>query len=174
MKINAHGGGAYHSTAIYFMEMSLRSKQIGINMLTSGIKTARPHLNFSLRNVLIVGERSLFQEGLEKLLSPETGMSVISAKYTNDPELLAAIAQTRPDVILVNESTTFDSAHILELLFSESALTILQVVVIRLDNNIVDVYEMPKRFVTTKRFVITRRDDFVDVVLGKFQHVKVS
>ena len=143
-------------------------------MITSGIKTFMSYLNFSLRNVLIVGERSLFQEGLEKLLGPETGVSVTSAQYTNDSGVLAAVAQNRPDVILVNESPNLDTTHILELLFSKSSLTILYVIVVRLDNNIVDVYEMPKRFVTTKRFVITKRDEFVDVVLGKFQQIKVN
>jgi len=123
------------------------------------------HLNLPSRRVFIVGDNTLFEEGITKLLAYGTDLSVTGKKYTDDPAFLDAIAQNQPDVILLNESTAFDSAHILELLLSTPLLTALYIIIIRLSNNTVDVYEMPKRY------VITTPDDLVDVVQGNFQNM---
>lgn len=123
------------------------------------------HSNSQTQRVFIVGDNSLFEEGITKLLACGSDLSVSGAKYTNDSALLDAIAQHRPDVIVVNESMPFDSSHILELLFmaplQQFAPTI---IVMRLDNTMIDVYEMPKRF------NVTKRDELVAVVRGDFQY----
>lgn len=78
--------------------------------------------------------------------------------------LLEAVSHNQPDVILVNESTYINPTHILDLLFSTPSLTALYIIIVRHGNNMIDVYEMPKRF------SITKRDELVAVVLGDFQN----
>ena len=119
--------------------------------------------NLSLQRISIVGDNSLFEEGVAHLLTLGTDLAVSGITYTDDLSFLNAISHNKPDAILLNESTTFDVCHILELLFTESSLSARYVIVIRLDNNTVDVYEMPKRF------VITKRDELINVVRGNFQ-----
>lgn len=123
------------------------------------------HSALTTQRIFIVGDNSLFEEGITHLLTIETGLLVSNVKYTSDLSFMDMIAQNQPDVILLNESTMLDSAHILELLFSIQLLTALCIIVVRLDNSIVDVYEMPKRF------VITKRDELVSVVQGNFDHI---
>ncbi len=124
------------------------------------------NLKLSTRRVFIVGDASLFEEGITKLLSfGGTELLVSGAKYTDDPAFLEVITQNQPDVILLNESTALDSAHILNLLLSAPSLTALYIIIIRLNSNLVDVYEMPKRF------VITRPCELVDVVQGNFHEM---
>ena len=83
-------------------------------------------------------------------------------KYTDDLSFLEAVSQHKPDVILLNESMQVDSTHILNLIFSTPSLTPVYVVIVRLGSSIVDVYEMPKRF------AVTKGDELVAVVQGKF------
>lgn len=120
--------------------------------------------NLSTKRVFIVGDGSLFEEGITHLLSFGTDIFVSGAKYTNDPALLEAVSHNQPDVILLNESTYINPTHILDLLFSTPSLTASYIIIIRLGNNMIDVYEMPKRF------SITKRDELVAVVLGDFQN----
>jgi DNA-binding NarL/FixJ family response regulator len=120
------------------------------------------------RRVSIVGDNSLFEEGIAQLLAFGADLAVSNTKYTDDPAFLDAIAQIRPDVILLNESTICDSAHILELLFSIQSFTALSVIMVRLDNNVVDVYDV---FEMPKQVTVTNRDELVAVVRGDFQQV---
>lgn len=131
-------------------------------MLTTSQETAVFYSSLSARRVFIVGNDSLFEEGITNLLSFGTDLAVSGTKYTDDPALLAAVIQHRPDVIVVNESMPFDAAHILDLIFSTPTLTALYVVIVRLGSNMVDVHEMPKRL------SVTKRDDLISVVRGDF------
>jgi DNA-binding NarL/FixJ family response regulator len=123
-----------------------------------------PKLHLSSRRVFIMGDNSLFEEGIAQLLAFGADLSISNTKYTDDPAFLDAIAQNRPDVILLNESSC-DSAHIIELLFSTPALTAQYIIVVRLSNSMVDVFEMPKRF------TITKQDELVAVVQGNFKQI---
>ena len=118
--------------------------------------------NLHIQRVFIVGDNSLFEEGIAKLLVLGAGLSVTGRKYTDDLYFLEAVSQHKPDVILLNESMQVDSTHILNLIFSTPSLTPVYVVIVRLGSSIVDVYEMPKRF------AVTKGDELVAVVQGKF------
>lgn len=130
--------------------------------------------NLSSRRVFIVGDNSLFEEGIAQLLAFGTDLSVSNTKYTDDPAFLDTIAQNQPDVILLNESTSQNTAAILKLLFSIPSLVGLRVIIVRLSDNIVDVYEMPKQAVARneterQQFNITNPDELMSVVRGEFQ-----
>jgi DNA-binding NarL/FixJ family response regulator len=98
------------------------------------------------QRVLIFGD-SIFEEGIANLLSDEADLQVSSAKYKDDRAFLAEIAEQRPDVLVLNESTPQNTVRILKLLFSIPELTGLRVVIVRLSDNMIDVYEMPKQAV---------------------------
>lgn len=119
----------------------------------------------SARRVFIVGNDSLFEEGLANLLSSGTDLSISSTKYKDDHSLLEEIALYQPEVIVVNESMPHDSAHILDLIFSTTSVTAQYVMVVRLGSDIVDIHEMPKRV------SVTRRAELVSVVRGDFNCV---
>ncbi len=129
-----------------------------------------PNSDLSTQRVLIFGE-SVFEEGVANLLSDGADLQVSSAKYTDDLEFLDEIAKKQPDVIMFNESTPQNTNHILKLLFSIPALAGLRVIVIRLSDNLVDVYEMPKQAAEKNDYErqqvnVTNRDELVAVVRG--------
>ena len=126
--------------------------------------------NLPTRHVFIVGT-SMFEEGLTLLLTFGTGLQVSGAKYVDDLWLLDTIVHNQPDVILWSESTLLDSVHMLGLLISTPSLAGLRVIIVRLTDNIVNVYKLPMqmgagRLYKQQQFVITKRDDLVDVVRG--------
>lgn len=129
-----------------------------------------PHRDLSTQRVLIFGE-SIFEEGIARLLASGADLQVSGAKYTDDLAFLDEIAQKLPDVILLNESTPQNTARILKLLFSIPSLAGLRVIIIRLNDNMVDVYEMPKQVVASnenerQQFKVTKPDQLISVVRG--------
>ena len=132
----------------------------------------KPRLNSSSPRIFIVGDDSIFEEGITHLLIRGTGMQVSSAKYIDDPAFLEAITKSQPDIILLNESALLDSAHFLELLFSSPSLAGSCVIVIRLTDILVDVYKMPKKILTGRiqrqqQVIVTKHEDLVDIVRGQ-------
>ena len=128
------------------------------------------HSDFSTQRVLIFGE-SILEEGIANLLGNGDDMQVSSAKYTTELAFLDEIAQKQPDVIMLNESTPLNTTRILKLLFSIPSLARLRVIVIRLSDNMIDVYEMPKHFeagkeIEREQFNITKPDELVTAVRG--------
>lgn len=134
-----------------------------------------PHSNYSTQRVLILGE-SIFEVGIARLLTNGADLDVSCVKYMDDFAFLDDVAQNRPDVIMLNEAIPGDSTHILDLLVSDPFLADLYVIIVRLGNNVVDVYKMPRQAVVQKgyerqQFVITHQDDLVAVVQGDFSRL---
>lgn len=127
--------------------------------------------NLSAQRVFIVGDNSLFEEGITHLLTFETDLQVSCVKYTDDLAFLADISQNRPDVILLNECVSLSPARILKLIHSIPLQAGLRIIIIRLSNTIIDVYDMPEQVVARKacerqQFTLTKRDDLVAAVRG--------
>jgi len=123
------------------------------------------------QRVFIVGNSSLFEEGITSLLTLEIGLQVSSIKYTNDHALLDHIAQHRPQVIILNESSLVDPMYILELIFSSISLAGLCIIIMRLTDNMVDVYNMSQKTNARKlckreQVILSKGDDLVAVVRG--------
>lgn len=105
-----------------------------------------PYLTLPLRHVFIVGDNSMFEEGITNLLSGVKSLKVSAAKYLDDSWFVNTIALLQPDIILVAESNILSSTHLLGLLFSaKTPLRDARIVVVRLTDNIVGVYKMPKQ-----------------------------
>ncbi|MEK6751934.1 MAG: hypothetical protein AABZ00_06690 [Chloroflexota bacterium] len=129
-----------------------------------------PHSDLSTQRILIFGA-SIFEEGVAYLLTIGTDLQVAYAKYTDELAFLDDIVQNRPNVILLNESTLLDLARILNMLFSIPSLAGLRVIIIRLSDNMIDVYEMPKQAVARneyerQQFIVTKPDELVAIVRG--------
>ncbi len=115
--------------------------------------------------IFILGA-SIFEEGIAHLLKFSTDLQVSGAKYTNDGMFLEDIIQAQPDVILLNESGTLDPAHIFDILFSVPPLAGRRVIIVRLTNNLIDVYDFPyrrnlRRLPKRRQFIVTKREDLL-------------
>lgn len=133
-------------------------------------------LPLSNRHVFIVGEDMLFDEGVANLLTTRTEMRVSRAKYTDNAWLVNSVLQNHPDTLLLAESDALGSTRLLDLIFSISLLENLRVVVVRLENTIVDVYEYPRQTGNHKvcrqwQFVITQGHELLDIVQGNFEQI---
>ena len=134
-------------------------------------------MNIPNRRVFIVGEDLLFEEGIAQLLTTKSKMHIFREKYIDDPWLLDFVSRKLPDVILLAESKTLGTDHLLDLIFSVPSLARSQVVVVRLDNNIVDIYEFPeliegKKICKQQQFNIQKPDELVALVQGDLAHIE--
>ena len=122
--------------------------------------------------VFIIGDGSLCDESVTRLLTCEADLLVSHATYSDDPAFLNVIRWDRPDVILVNESGSLDMARILDLVSSDPTVMGLPIVVVRPNNNVIDVFARPI-FVSGKvcskpqRIIVKSGNDLFNAVRRK-------
>lgn len=119
----------------------------------------------TVHRIFILGA-SLFEEGIANLLKIGTGLQVSGAKYINDNVFLEDITQNQPDVILLNEAGPLNPARIFDMLFSIPPLPGRRVIIVRLTNNTIDVYDFPykgnlRRLHKRRQFIVTNGDDLL-------------
>jgi len=68
------------------------------------------------RRVLIVQSGSLFDEGLESMLTRQTDFQVIGVHYSDDARFLLTMQREHPDVILLFEDGPLEARRVLDLL----------------------------------------------------------
>ena len=110
-----------------------------------------------MHRVLVVESGSLLDEGVESLLIRETDMQVSGISYADDATFLQDVTHARPDVILLNEDGPLDSARIFELLRDLPGLASLRVIIVRPDDNAIDLYER-------KQVIATQSDDLLALI----------
>ena len=125
--------------------------------------------NFDQQRVFVVGEDSLFEEGVTYLLAERTDYLVSKAKFSDELIFLDTIKQENPDVILVCESGSMDAERIINLISSQLFMMALFIVVIRLRNNVIDIYEIPanvseKMYFNSGRIVADSEEDLLNVL----------
>ena len=128
--------------------------------------------NFTQERVFIVGDGSLFDEGITHLLTHGTNLLVSHATYSDDLAFLNIIESDRPDVILVNESGSLGTKRILDLVLPHPIVMGLRIVVVRLRNNEIDVYAGPifvagKMSYRPRRIIVKTGDDLLNAVRRK-------
>lgn len=126
--------------------------------------------NLLPQRILILGE-SIFEEGIANLLKVGIDLKISCARYTDELAFLYEIAHNRPDAILFSETAALNPPYILKLLYSIPSQAGLRVIIIRLSNNLIDVYAIPKRVVARKvyerkQFIVTKQEELVAVVRG--------
>jgi hypothetical protein len=131
---------------------------------------------FTQQHVFIVGEDSLFDEGVTNLLAQQTDLLLSHVKFSDERVFLDTVKQELPDVILVCESGSLDAARILDLVSSQAMLMqllLVVIVVIRLNNNVMDVYERPKIVAgkinfKPRRIIAETENDLLNIVSRKY------
>jgi hypothetical protein len=124
------------------------------------------------QSVCIVGDGSLFHEVIEQLVADRTNLLVSSAIYSDDLAFLNPIASRPLDVILVCESGSLNSKHIINSVLASLTGTGLRIVIVRLDAPVIDVYARPT-FVEGKLSGRPRRinaksgNDLIDAIRRK-------
>ena len=93
------------------------------------------------QRVFIVGEGKLLEDAVGHLLSSRRPNFIVSQViYSNDFAFMDTIASAQPDVILICESEALDTVHILDLVSAHPIVARLRIIVIRLRNNVIDIY----------------------------------
>ena len=124
------------------------------------------------QSVCIVGDGSLFQEVIELLVTERTNLLVSSAIYSDDLAFLDPIASRPLDVILVCETDSLNSKHILNSVLAFLTVTGLRIVIVHLDASVIDVYACPtlvngKLFGRPRRINAKSGDDLIDAIRRK-------
>ena len=97
----------------------------------------------AIRRVLIVQSGSLFDEGLESMLTQQTDFQVIGVHYSDDARFLLTMQREHPDVILLFEDGPLEARRVLDLLdLLEDAPTAapLRVITVRSGGNSLEMY----------------------------------
>jgi hypothetical protein len=97
-------------------------------------------LRLSSVNIVVVGKDSLLDEGLCSLLVHDTKLRVSRIVYTDDDALYAHVSFDHPEVIFISEFNERETDRIIRLVFSIPSVFVRRVVVVRLENNIFDIY----------------------------------
>ena len=79
-------------------------------------------------------------EGIKSLLAREPGLEVSAVSYGNRKDLLSSL-EAGPDTILLNESTRTESMRTSEILRELEPEENLRVIVVRLEDNMLEVYD---------------------------------
>ncbi len=93
------------------------------------------------RRVLIMENGSLFDEAMKALLTHETGLAVSGVPYADETTFLNDVSRMCPDVIVLNDAGPLDAAQLCKLLEHVPVREALWVIVIRSDDNMIDLYK---------------------------------
>ena len=83
----------------------------------------------------------MLHEGIESLLMREPGLQVATVSYVDPATFLKDVATGVPDVIVLSESSSLDRNRTSQLLQEISPQQTLRVIVIRPEDDILEVYD---------------------------------
>lgn len=121
--------------------------------------------NLTQQRVFVVGDGSVFDDGVTQMLTHRTNSLVSRAIYSDE----IAIKSNQSDVILICESGSVDTSHILNLISLHQMASLLLIMIVRLRNNVIDVYARPtlvagKVSGSPQRIVARTGDDLVNAL----------
>jgi hypothetical protein len=102
-----------------------------------------PDLDIAQKHVFIVGNGSLFDEGIDELLTRGSRLMVSHIIYPVDGTLLEVIKRDQPDAILICETDTLEIEEIIDSLSIDPIAIGLCILAVRLSDPVIDVYEKP-------------------------------
>ena len=95
------------------------------------------------QSIFIVGNGSLFDDGLAKIVRFSTTLRVSHIIYSNEAALLNLIKREQPDMILLTELGVLDIDQILDSISINTLIIGLCIFVVHLGNFTIDAYERP-------------------------------
>lgn len=121
------------------------------------------------KQVFIVGDGSLFDEGLARLLTRAASLTVSHVVYSDEIAFLNSIKRHQPEAILLCESGTLDTEQILDAISTDPLLIGLCILVVRLSDPVIDIYKRPTlkagKISYRPRSIIARTsNDLVDIL----------
>jgi len=125
-------------------------------------------------HVLIIGDGSLFHEGVTSLFTQETDMLISYTTCPDDLVFVNSIEVTKPDVIVVNESGSLDAERFLNLISMYALVMSFLIVIVRNTNDLIDIYNKPAFGAETtlsnpQQVRIRTGDELVRVVREKYK-----
>ena len=102
-----------------------------------------PDSNLTQKRVVIVGDGSLFDVGITKLLTQRTNLLVSHTIFFDDIAFLNAIKRDQPNMILMCESVSLEPEDVIASISIDPIVIGLCIFVVRLSSPIIDVYERP-------------------------------
>jgi hypothetical protein len=130
--------------------------------------------NFSQQKIFVVGDGSVFDEGVSHLLKNKTDLLVSHAIYSEDLSFLENIKSEQPEMILVNDSGSLNVERILEFTLSQLLMMDLRIVVVQLRDSVIDIYERPiseaeNASIRSRRIIVRSQEDLFNAVINMRQ-----
>ncbi|MCI0520542.1 MAG: hypothetical protein L0Z70_09840 [Chloroflexi bacterium] len=107
------------------------------------------------RRVLVVESELLLSAGLESLLSPCDELEVRGLRFTSECDLMNAVEEYQPDVLILEDRVLGDIAS--QLVKGEHKGPLMRVVCLNLEDNCLRIYEK-------RKIMVERSADFLAVV----------
>ncbi len=118
-----------------------------------------------MHSVLEVSNGTVFDEGVLNLLKDEADLRVSAVAFGDELTFLRNVLEIQPDVIVFNESGPLYLARIFELLMSLPFRSVIRIIVIRQNNDTIDLYER-------RQVIAYRHSDFAAFVRGSLEETK--
>jgi DNA-binding NarL/FixJ family response regulator len=109
------------------------------------------------RKILVIGDMSFFTDAVAALLGDETDFQVSRVCPDVEGRFYYELADAQADVVILSRTDTTNLAWIFGYLAMTSTLKKAPVIVVRRDDNALDVYEQ-------HRIDVTRSDDLLAVI----------
>lgn len=94
-------------------------------------------------DIVVLGDGSLFDEGISNLLTLDAKLNVLRILYTDDVVLDYLAGFDRPEVVFVNEFDAHETDRIVRLIFSVPSVFVRCVIVTHIESNVFDMYSRP-------------------------------
>ena len=95
----------------------------------------------SARRVLIVGNGSLFDEGLSHLLEDKAFLEVSYMTSGNHSDFLQYFREVRPEVVVLFQGNPLSVSRVFELLKDAPNVATLRVITVMVETNTIELYE---------------------------------
>lgn len=127
-----------------------------------------PHTQSSPVNIIILGDGSLFDEGISNILSFHPQLNVTRVLYTNDDALYNLVGFEDPHVVFITEFDALDVERVVKFIFSIPSNFVRCIVVVRDGNNRLDVYARPAAPVSVTRYsrksvAVKTKEEFINL-----------
>jgi len=125
--------------------------------------------NLPQQHIVIVGDGSLFDDGITTLLAQRTNLLISHTIFSDEVAFLNMIKRDQPSVIMMCESHWLDTEQVIDSILIDPVLIGLCIFVVRLGNPMIDIYERSTlkagRVSSRPRSIIVRTaNDFIDIL----------
>lgn len=123
------------------------------------------------KRVLVIGDGSLFDDGIIYLLNYQPNLILTHAKYQDDVSILHAVEQNQADILILAWVGPMNLKYILGMLMSVQTSAQIRLVVLRLETNQIEIYERDNstNVINTKHITVVKAEDFLFALSNKLE-----